>query len=210
MNQHYFTAQPVARPDELRLVKLEYKGRQLQFWVSPKVFSSARLDPGTEQLLAALPDLPDSGTFLDLGCGWGPIAVSLAKVSPGALVWAVDVNPRAVSLTARNAEINSTKNVFSMSAASGLAQAQAEDVRFDLIVSNPPIRIGKEALHEMLSLWFGRLSPSGEGWLVVNKNLGADSLTKWFNGNGYDAWKHSSRKGFRIIRVRRSNASIQT
>lgn len=201
VTQHYFSSASEAGPDEMRLVEVPFRGSHLQMWVSRQVFSSTRLDPGTKQLLQALPHLPPSGTFLDLGCGWGAIAVAVAKASPAATVWAVDVNPRAVSLTARNAQINDAPNVRAMAAEEALELVEAKGVSFDVIVSNPPIRIGKAALHALLDTWLAKLAPTGSAWLVVSKNLGADSLIRWLGGRGYRARKHSSRKSFRIIQV---------
>ena len=170
--------------------------------VSSKVFSTSRLDLGTRQLLAEAPCLPATGTFLDVGCGWGPIALAMAKEAPEATVWAVDVNNRAIDLTRRNATSHGCTNVRAMSEDEALAAMATDDVRFDVMWSNPPIRIGKEALHALLAQWLGRLSPTGVAYLVVQRNLGADSLISWLNGRGYDAEKYASKKGYRIIKVR--------
>ncbi len=170
--------------------------------VSSKVFSTSRLDLGTRQLLAEAPCLPATGTFLDVGCGWGPIALAMAKEAPEATVWAVDVNDRAIDLTRRNATSHGCTNVRAMSEDEALAAVATDDVRFDVIWSNPPIRIGKEALHALLVRWLDRLSPTGVAYLVVQRNLGADSLISWLNGRGYGAEKYASKKGYRIIKVR--------
>ena len=102
MAEQYFTDHSPALEDDLHLITMSVRGTDLQMWVSPKVFSSTRLDLGTRQLLAEAPPLPPEGTFLDIGCGWGPIAVSMALESPAARVWAIDVNSRALDLTWRN------------------------------------------------------------------------------------------------------------
>lgn len=202
MSEQYFSDQAPAADSDLRTITVEARGHELSMRVSAKVFSALRLDLGTRQLLAEAPALPESGRFLDLGCGWGPIAVTMAKESPGAEVWAVDVNSRAVDLTARNAALNDCANVRALSEADALAALEEEDARFDVIWSNPPIRIGKEALHALLRRWCDRLEPSGAAYLVVQRNLGADSLIGWLNGAGYRAGKIASKKGFRIIEVR--------
>lgn len=202
MNEQYFSDQAPAADSDLRTITVEARGHELSMRVSTKVFSASRLDLGTRQLLAEAPALPESGRFLDLGCGWGPIAVTMAKESPAAEVWAVDVNSRAVDLTARNASLNGCANVRALSEADALAALEEEDARFDVIWSNPPIRIGKDALHSLLRRWCDRLSPSGAAYLVVQRNLGADSLIGWLNAEGYRAGKIASKKGFRIIEVR--------
>lgn len=122
--------------------------------------------------------------------------------SPNATVWAVDVNSRAVDLTQRNAQANGASAVRALKAEEALAVSQESDTRFDVIWSNPPVRIGKEAMHEMLLAWLDRLAPSGVAHLVVQRNLGADSLITWLNGQGLKASKFASKKGFRIIEVR--------
>ncbi|NLE96662.1 MAG: methyltransferase [Propionibacterium sp.] len=156
------------------------------------VFSGARLDPGTAVLLREV-DPPTSGHILDLGCGFGPIAVGLAVASPGVTVEAVDVNEKALELTRMNARRHGVDDRVT-------AGTSAEGP-FDEIWSNPPIRIGKEALHELLLTWLPRLKPDGIAWLVVSKNLGGDSLARWLNDEGWPTEKIASAKGFRILRT---------
>ena len=160
------------------------------------VFSHGHLDTGTALLLREAPTPPAAGTFLDLGSGSGAVALTLAKRSPGATVWAIDVNERARELTAANADRNGVGNVHV--AAPG---AVPDDVRFDLIWSNPPIRIGKAALHELLLLWLGRLAADGTAVLVVQKHLGADSLQRWLGEHGHATERLASRAGYRLLSV---------
>ncbi len=162
------------------------------------VFSGDRLDVGTAVLLDAVPAPPARGELLDLGCGWGPIAASLALRSPDARVWAVDVNARALSLVERNAELLSLSNIVP-----SMPERVPADVRFDAIWSNPPIRIGKRQLHELLETWIPRLAPGATAWLVVQKHLGADSLLRWLQErfDGFDVERADSRKTYRIIAV---------
>jgi len=114
-------------------------------------------------------------------------------------VWALDVNERALELTKRNAEINGIGTIHAVT-----ADEIPHDLTFDLIWSNPPIRIGKEALHELLMAWLPRLNAGGAAYLVVQKNLGSDSLIPWLAtqlGDGYEVSKYASAKGFRVIEV---------
>jgi 16S rRNA (guanine1207-N2)-methyltransferase len=161
------------------------------------VFSYDRVDPGTTILLRHIPDPPERGDLLDLGCGYGPIAVSLAARSPGATVWAVDVNERAVALTAENAAGIGRTNVRAST-----PEGVPADVRFAAIYSNPPIHVGKAALHELLIHWLGRLEPEGSAWLVVQRNLGSDSLARWLVDQGFDASRRASVRGYRVLEVR--------
>ncbi|WP_072341781.1 class I SAM-dependent methyltransferase [Actinomyces urinae] len=200
MTKHYFSNSPEATVDELRPLILDVRGVHLDMVVSDSVFSSHKLDLGTKALLLEAPEPPETGTFLDLGCGWGPIGVTLGKLSPKATIWAVDINQRALDLTRKNAKRNQVKLVSQL-ADKALEEATNDGIKFDLIWSNPPIRIGKPALQEMLTKWLGLLSDEGEAWLVVARNLGADSLIKWLNEQGWQAEKAHSKKGYRIIRV---------
>nr|WP_026460843.1 methyltransferase [Schaalia suimastitidis] len=200
--QQYFSNLSPASADELRLLHAKARGYDLEMWVSDRVFSATRLDLGTRQLLAEAPKLPDGGVMLDLGCGWGPLAVTMALEAPQASVWAVDVNERALDLTRRNAVHNEVEDrLYVATGDEAMARAASEGTRFDVIWSNPPVRIGKEAMHQMLTSWLSLLAEAGRAYLVVQKNLGADSLTTWLNAHDFPARKIASKKGFRIIEV---------
>lgn len=164
------------------------------------VFSADHLDAGTKLLLLEAPPIAaDEHTVLDLGSGWGPIACVAAARAPHATVWAVDVNERARSLTAQNAAAIDAAERIHVAAPDDVP----DDVRFDRILSNPPIRIGKPALHDLLTRWLSRLTPTGRAHLVVQKHLGSDSLATWLREQGYDVDRLRSRAGFRILEVRR-------
>jgi len=203
--QHYFSRQPDV-PGRARTLRLSLSGRDLEVISESGVFSAERLDLGTRVLLREVPDPPGTGHLLDLGCGWGPLALAMAIRSPQAQVWAVDVNERAVGLTARNAE------------RAGLAGIRActpdqvpEELRFAAIWSNPPIRVGKPALHALMLRWLPRLEAGGEAYLVVQRNLGADSLHTWLAeglGPVFEVARVGSAKGFRVLRVRRQGPAV--
>lgn len=199
MSDHYFSAEP-ASPKQLRRIEVELAGRPLTLSTAAGVFSPDHLDTGTAVLLAEAPGPPADGTFLDLGCGWGPIALALGIMRPQASIWGVDVNERALDLARGNAESNGIPTRF---VTPGEVPA---DLRFDLIWSNPPIRVGKAVLHDLLRTWLSRLTDHGEAYLVVQKNLGADSLQRWIDAElgPLTASRYASRKGFRVLRVARS------
>lgn len=193
MDEHYFSADPTV---EFRRapVRATVWGHDLELVSGSGVFAQGRLDIGTAVLFRETTP-PAGGTLLDLGCGYGVIGCALAVAAPTATVRAVDVNERAVLLANENA------------AALGVADrlvattpdAVPDDLRFDEIWSNPPIRVGKEALHALLLTWLPRLRPGGRAVMVVGKNLGADSLQRWLAEQGYPTTRIASAKGFRVL-----------
>jgi 16S rRNA (guanine1207-N2)-methyltransferase len=195
----YFDAQP-AVPSRPGSVRLTLPDVDLELGTDRGVFSSQRIDAGTELLLRdhARPD-PAARTLADIGCGYGPIALTLAVRAPGATVWAVDVNERALDLCRANAArhgVGDRVHAVTPDQVPG-------DVAFDALWSNPPIRAGKAHLHELLERWLARLGPGGDARLVVQKHLGADSLAKWLTGEGWAVERLASRAGYRILRVAR-------
>jgi 16S rRNA G1207 methylase RsmC len=192
---HYFNPNP-AVPSRPASVRLRVPGIDLLLQSDRGVFGSRRVDLGTEVLLRSAPPPPASGEVLDLGAGYGPIAIALARQAPGARFWAVDVNERAVELSRLNAEASGVANVVA-----GTPDEVPPDVRFAAIYSNPPVRVGKRALHELLERWIARLEPSGRAYLVVQRNLGSDSLAAWLAAEGYRVEKLKSKKGYRVLAV---------
>ncbi|MYH44173.1 MAG: methyltransferase [Acidimicrobiaceae bacterium] len=193
----YFEAEPAvaALP---RTIAVNVGEMQLTFATDSGVFSPDRLDAGTRLLLREAPPLgAGERRVLDLGCGWGPIACVAGLRSPAAEVLAVDVNERALSLTVGNAERNRAGNV---------TVARPDEVdpahRFDRILCNPPIRIGKHALHGLLATWLDRLAAGGRAHLVVHRHLGSDSLARWLAERGHEVDRLVSRSGYRVLEVR--------
>ncbi|MBE8146517.1 methyltransferase [Brevibacterium casei] len=203
MSEHYFTESPSSEAKRRELT-LDLAGRTVTVETMSGTFSPTRLDPGTAVLLRHLPD-PAPGDLLDLGCGWGPIALESAFQAADAEVdvriWALDVNSRSLESTAANAARLGLTSIRPVT-----AEEVPEDLSFTTIRSNPPIRIGKDALHELLETWSPRLAPGGRADLVVSKNLGADSPLTWMRGmlgDGFTAERTASSKGFRILTIHR-------
>ena len=199
-NEHYFSSNPESEL-KLRQISVTLAGRKLELTTSGGIFSPDRVDAGTQVLLANTPPAPPGGHLLDLGCGWGPISLSLALESERATVWAVDVNERALELVRRNAEKLGLTNINAV-----LPQDVPDDIRFMSIRSNPPIRVGKDELHAMLQFWLPRLEVGADAWLVVQRNLGSDSLHRWLDGalpDGFAVSRAATHKGYRVLRVRR-------
>lgn len=162
------------------------------------VFSKGHVDAGSLTLLAKAPPPPSAGNLLDIGCGYGPIALSLALRAPQAKVWAVDVNPRARDLTLANAERLGVPNIEVLD-----PSEVPSDVRFSAIYSNPPLHTGKSDLHDLLDHWLARLEETAKAWLVVKKSRGSDSLMRWLAERGHVVTKLASKRGFRVIEVGR-------
>lgn len=197
MTNHYFDTDPGSH-DRRRELVVRLAGRDVPVTTSSGTFSPDWLDKATRILLDEAPLPTSAGTFLDLGCGWGPITLALALSAPGSTIWAVDPNSRARELTAANASRHRL----------AVRVAAPDDVpgelQFDQIWSNPPIRIGKDALHVLLAMWMPRLHPDGSAYLVVGKNLGADTLQRWLVESGWPSERIASSAGFRVLQVRRS------
>jgi 16S rRNA (guanine1207-N2)-methyltransferase len=190
---HYFDEQTDA-PSAPRDVELWLPDMSLTLTTDRGVFGYGQIDAGSKLLLLKAPPPPSMGILLDLGCGVGTIALPLARRALDATVWAIDVNDRARELCAANAAANGITNV----------RVAAPDqvpagVLFDCIWTNPPIRIGKPALHDMLLMWLARLTPTGTATMVVHKHLGGDSLQRWLIDQGYPTGRIASSSGYRIL-----------
>jgi 16S rRNA (guanine1207-N2)-methyltransferase len=193
---HYFDPAPVVE-SKPRTVHLHVGELALELKADRGVFGSRGVDLGTLVLLREAPPPPQRGEILDLGSGYGPIAIAVARQAPGARVWAVDVNERAIELTKTNALAADVPNVIASS-----PDEVPDDVLFEAIYSNPPVRVGKAALHELLLRWLPRLRPDGRAYLVVQRNLGADSLAAWLATQGFEVRRLKSKKGYRILEVK--------
>ncbi len=202
MSDHYFSPAPTVR-SKPATVELALPDLTLTLGTDRGTFSPDRIDPGTHYLLQAAPLPPaDARHLADVGCGYGPIACTLARRAPDATVWAVDVNERATALCRANATDLGLANVRTLlDQADRPAATLPDDVVLDAIYANPPIRIGKPALHALLQAWLARLGPGRHAWLVVQKHLGADSLQAWLERSGHPTRRLSSRAGYRILEV---------
>lgn len=199
-SSHYFSPR-AGGTDSRREFTLEGSWGALHMSTGGGVFASRGLDRGTEVLLDSLrrhpaPAPPDGSIVVDLGCGSGVLALVMARLWPHTHVRAVDVNDRARKLCALNAENNGLSNV------EVCAPDSARPTSISALWSNPPVRIGKQALHVLLSEWLSLLSPVAEARLVVARNLGADPLAQWLMENGWGVERIASARGYRVLVVR--------
>jgi 16S rRNA (guanine1207-N2)-methyltransferase len=196
MGEHYFTADP-AVAFRRSPVRAEVWGHELSLVTGSGVFAQGRVDVGTGVLFRET-EPPTARRYLDLGCGYGVIGLAIAVAVPDAVVRAVDVNERAVLLAGENARSLGVGDRFTARGPDGVPPEEC----YDELWSNPPIRIGKPALHGLLMRWLPRLAPEGRAVLVVGRNLGADSLQRWLGEQGYPTERRASAKGFRVLEAR--------
>ncbi len=210
--QHYFDSTPTtsSRPTTVDLILPDL---HLRLATNTGVFSPTKIDLGTRILLETVPPPPTTGTLLDLGCGYGPIALTMATRAPNATVVGTDTNQRAIELTRTNAHTNNldthetplrcahTDPTGTPTEQLHPATRTALNGPFDTIWTNPPIRIGKPALHTLLTTWLNRLAPTGTAHLVVQRNLGADTLHRWLNDHNFPTERVASRAGYRVLRT---------
>ena len=199
---HYFSQEP-SSPLKTKTIQIPVAGEIVDVTTASGTFSPTQLDFGTEVLIEQIDLAPVSGNLLDLGCGWGPIALNLGKLRPNTKVWAVDVNTRSVELTKANAKNLGISNINAV-----LPDQVPADLRFSGIWSNPPIRIGKKELHELLLMWLPRLEAGGEAYLVVQKNLGSDSLQKWLTeelASDFEVSRYTSIKTYRVLKIKKNS-----
>ena len=192
---HYFDEEP-GTASTPRNVELWLPDMSLTLTTDRGVFGYAQIDAGSKLLLLKAPAPPANGNLLDLGCGVGTIAIPMARRASQATIWAVDVNSRARDLCRANATTNDVSNVCTAA-----PDDVPAEIMFDCIWSNPPIRVGKPALHDLLSTWLARLVPGGYAILVVHKHLGADSLQRWLTEQGYPTERLASSNGYRVLRT---------
>ena len=199
-DNHYFASSPEG-PLVTREISVNLNGLKTKVLTAGGIFSPEHIDQGTQVLLAHLESANPTGNFLDVGCGWGPIALALALHSPKAKIFAIDVNERSLELTRMNAERLGITNIVVCK-----PEEVPQDIEFDEIWSNPPIRVGKTLLHEILNTWLNKLAAGGTARLVVQKNLGSDSLHKWLIQEfspAFESTRIDTSKTFRVLKVTR-------
>lgn len=195
VEEHYFSSDPAA-PKKTVNISMQVGGTQIELEAASGTFSSSRLDAGTAVLLKHADHFPKDGNVLDIGCGWGPIGLSIASLQKNSKVYGIDINQRSIEQSNLNSKSLGLKNFSAMH-----SRDLPEDLRFSAIWSNPPIRVGKKILHELMESFIPRLEPGGRAMLVVQKNLGADSFQRWLSNRFPEAEvsRVGTDKGYRVI-----------
>ena len=195
MNDHYYTRVPQSESKPVGC-EYTYRGVALTFQTDAGVFSKGEVDTGTRLLLEALPE-EMSGEILDLGCGWGVIGISIAKKWPGARVTMADVNTRALDLSRENAKRNGAE----VTCVESDGMAELAEKTFDAVVTNPPIRSGKQVIYKMFADAAARLKPGGALYLVIRKQQGAESCMKYLQTIYDTVEKLDKSGGFWVIKA---------
>ena len=194
MNDQYYTADPHSESKPVPCA-FPYRGYGLNFMTDAGVFSKGELDIGSRLLLDALPAL--TGDVLDLGCGWGAIGVAIAKANKQARVVMADVNRRALALCRENCQ----RNGVSAEVIESDGMAEVLDRRFDAVVTNPPIRAGKQVIYRMFADAARSLNPGGALYLVIRKQQGAESCVKYLKTLYGEVEKLDKSGGFWVLRA---------
>lgn len=194
MSNQYFENNPNLKSEQLELTYY-IKGLVMHFFSDNGVFSKSKVDFGSSLLLKSLPNF-DCKKILDVGCGYGPIGLTIAKMNPSSFVQMIDINERAISLAKKNQSLNLIENaeIFVSNIYENI------DKKYDYIVTNPPIRAGKKVVWEITLGAMNRLLPNGEMWCVIQKKQGADSLIKGLKGVFSSVEIVQKDKGYFIIR----------
>jgi 16S rRNA (guanine1207-N2)-methyltransferase len=198
MNEHYWTAQPTSNPQENEITAT-LRGRTFRFLTGAGVFSAERVDPGSRQLIKAVA-LKDGDTVLDLGCGYGPVGIALAPLTPHGKVYLVDPNERAADMAKRNLGLNDITNA---EVRVGAGCAPVVDIRFDVIATNPPIRLGNAVLRGLMAESRECLAPDGVFYLVARTQQGARSLARMMQEIVGPTAEIEKGSGYRVYAARR-------
>ncbi|QKS69690.1 class I SAM-dependent methyltransferase [Paenalkalicoccus suaedae] len=199
MSDHYYSKTP-STTSERKQIKETIRDRTYTFTVDRGVFSRGGLDFGSRLLIETMEEPAVKGPIMDVGCGWGPIGISLSKEFSGRLIELVDVNERSVSLAKENAMANKADvRVYENNLLDGVEKESVAAV-----ISNPPIRAGKQTIFALYEQAYDVLLPGGELWIVIQKKQGAASTLTKLEDLGFDVTTKAKSKGYFIYHAKKS------
>ncbi|MEC2344634.1 class I SAM-dependent methyltransferase [Paenibacillus barengoltzii] len=196
MADHYYASQPTAAHDR-KTWDTVLRGQSYRFVSDAGVFSKGGVDFGSRTLIEAM-DIPHDAEVLDVGCGYGPIGLAAARLAAKGHVTMIDVNSRAVELAKENAAANGVNNITVLE--SDLFSA-LDDRKFDVVLTNPPIRAGKATVHAIFEGAYERLRSGGSLWVVIQKKQGAPSAKEKLESLFSRVEEVTKDKGYRIYRA---------
>jgi 16S rRNA (guanine1207-N2)-methyltransferase len=195
MTEHYYTKKPVKK-SQRSTIKEEIRGIELVYTVDEGVFSKRGVDFGSKMLIENLKEPDISGAIIDVGCGWGPMGLTAAAAFPERMVHMVDINERSVALSRENAERNKLRNVKIYE--QDLLESEKEE-SFAAVITNPPIRAGKDVVFKLYEEAWRVLKSGGELTLVIQKKQGAASTKKKLEELGFEVENPARSKGYFIF-----------
>jgi 16S rRNA (guanine1207-N2)-methyltransferase len=196
VSEHYYTERPTVKRD-VHTTQEVLRGKTYTFLTDAGVFSKKGVDYGSKHLIETM-ELHEDAKVLDVGCGYGPIGLSAAVMCPKGHVTMVDINERAIELSADNAKRNGITNVTILQ--SDLLE-QVQGQRFDAVLTNPPIRAGKEVVHRIFTDAYDCLVDGGSIWVVIQKKQGAPSAMKKLESLYSVVTEVSKDKGYKILKA---------
>ncbi|ARD48160.1 class I SAM-dependent methyltransferase [Sporosarcina sp. P33] len=199
MGEHYYSKNPQVSSAPKQW-KAEIRNRVLSFTTDAGVFSKGSIDEGSKLLAETFKEPSIGGDFLEIGCGYGPIALSIAMDFSDRTVHMVDVNERALSLSEKNAQHNGIRNVR-IYESSGVDSVEQEG--FAAIITNPPIRAGKQTVFSFYEGAYEKLEPGGELWVVIQKKQGAPSTMEYLKKLFGNVETVAKKKGYFILRAKK-------
>ncbi len=194
MNEHYFVRRPKSKLN-LGVVRAYFRSRLFEFLTASGVFSRTRIDAGTRLLVESMV-LPEKGLVLDLGCGYGPVGIAAAAFNPSLQVVMTDVNERAVWLARENARRNGVENV---KVRQGFLYEPVEDMKFEVVLSNPPITAGMKTVQPLIMQAPQHLAKEGTLQIVVRSKVSGKRLTKIMTETFGNVDVLARKSGYRVL-----------
>ncbi|NBI30341.1 class I SAM-dependent methyltransferase [Chengkuizengella sp. YPA3-1-1] len=199
MAEHYYTQDPSVQSNR-QVIHVSLRSKEFKFYTDAGVFSKNMIDFGSKLLIEHM-NIPSDSKILDVGCGYGPIGICAASLEKTSEVTLIDVNQRAIELASENAKLNEISNIKLLQ--SDIYSSLENNEKFDVILTNPPIRAGKEVVYSIFSGAAQRLKDGGSLWVVIQKKQGAPSALEKLKILFSTVEEVSKKKGYKIFRAKK-------